>query len=548
MTKKRPKFGALPTINMPQRSHQTKKPAPCASRSVVKDLPPEPTKKWYYSSFTELCKRIQALKSISDWNLQELKDRLVLKKCNDLFLLPEIELMIDDSLGYNISIFGWNLPEDHDLYTNNVRSVTKITVSDLVKDLEKSYICTGVKPTERCHDVLPHVIPKIPGDSLFEDPGPSFPHKEFWRTRNCAVLLEEKDQQCDSCSKYSHRTQLAQSAKKSSRNLDKPAHINSPISQTPPNRIKLTLQMQRLKCSELERQLKEMQAEIQKSSIEVDHELSKDMLTILGQTEKVTPFMSLFWQEQKKLLSSSKIGVRYHPMLIRYCLSLAAKSPSCYEELRNSNILILPSQRTLRDYKNFIRPKMGFQDRVVEELQKLTNSYFDVQRYVVLLFDEMKINSNLVFDKVTGELIGYVDLGDPEVNYATLDKIDEIATHALEFFIRGLCTELKFSLAHFATDGVTADQLMPLFWEAVAVLEISCNLWVIATTSDGASPNRRFYRMHKDLNDNSGKDVCYRTVNLYAPHRFIYFFSDAPHLVKTTRNCLYHSGSGSYNR
>lgn len=258
--------------------------------------------------------------------------------------------------------------------------------------------------------------------------------------------------------------------------------------------------------------------------------------------------MSLFWQEQKKLLSSSKTGVRYHPMLIRYCLSLAAKSPSCYEELRNSNILILPSQRTLRDYKNFIRPKRGFQDHVVEELQKLTNSYFDVQRYVVLLFDEMKINSNLVFDKVTGELIGYVDLGDPEVNYATLDKIDEIATHALVFFIRGVCTELKFSLAHFATDGVTADQLMPLFWEAVAVLEISCNLWVIATTFDGASPNRRFYRMHKDLDDNSGKDVCYRTVNLYAPHRFIYFFSDAPHLVKTTRNCLYHSGSGSCTR
>ena len=104
----------------------------------------------------------------------------------------------------------------------------------------------------------------------------------------------------------------------------------------------------------------------------------------------------------------------------------------------------------------------------------------------------MKVNSNLVFDKITGELIGYVDLGDPEVNYATLDKIDEVATHALVFFIRGVCTELKFSLAHFATDGVTSDQLMPLFWEAVAVLEISCNLWVIAATSDGATPNRKF--------------------------------------------------------
>ena len=75
---------------------------------------------------------------------------------NKIFLLPEIELMIDDSLGYTISIFGWNLPEDHDLYGNNLRSITKITVSELVKDFEKSYICPGVSSTERCHDVLPH--------------------------------------------------------------------------------------------------------------------------------------------------------------------------------------------------------------------------------------------------------------------------------------------------------------------------------------------------------------------------------------------------------
>lgn len=51
-------------------------------------------------------------------------------------------------------------------------------------------------------------------------------------------------------------------------------------------------------------------------------------------------------------------------------------------------------------------------------------------------FDEIKINFNLVFDKVTGKLIGYVDLSEPDIDYATLDKIDEIATHALVFFIR----------------------------------------------------------------------------------------------------------------
>lgn len=65
----------------------------------------------------------------------------------------------------------------------------------------------------------------------------------------------------------------------------------------------------------------------------------------------------------------------------------------------------------------------------------MTNSYFDVQRYVVLLFDEMKISSNLVFDKVTGELIGYLDLGDPDINFGTLEKVDKIASHALMNFL-----------------------------------------------------------------------------------------------------------------
>ena len=65
-------------------------------------------------------------------------------------------------------------------------------------------------------------------------------------------------------------------------------------------------------------------------------------------------------------------------MIIRFCLSLAAKSPSCYEELRNSRVLILPSQRQLKDYRNAIKPKRGFQVEVINELKNITDSYFDV--------------------------------------------------------------------------------------------------------------------------------------------------------------------------
>ena len=204
-----------------------------------------------------------------------------------------------------------------------------------------------------------------------------------------------------------------------------------------------------------------MRAAIVKTNTEVDHELSNDFTKILNEADdKITPFMSLFWQQQKKLFSSSRTGVRYHPMIIRFCLSLAAKSPSCYEELRNSKVLVPPNQQRLKDYRNAIRPQRGFQEEIVQELNSLADTYFDVQRYVALLFDEMKVMSNLVLDKVTRELIGFTDLGDLELNYAVLEKVNEIATHALAFLVRGVCTDLKFCLAHFATTGVTSAQLI----------------------------------------------------------------------------------------
>ena len=43
----------------------------------------------------------------------------------------------------------------------------------------------------------------------------------------------------------------------------------------------------------------------------------------------------------------------------------------------------------------------------------------------------MKVQENLVWDKHSVYLIGYVDLGDIDINYATFQKPDEVASHSL---------------------------------------------------------------------------------------------------------------------
>ena len=94
--------------------------------------------------------------------------------------------------------------------------------------------------------------------------------------------------------------------------------------------------------------------------------------------------MKLFWEEQQKyLFSSSSSSIRYHPMIIKYCLSLAAKSSSAYSDLRynsrtGSGVLILPSLGTMRDYKNYIHPKRGFINEVVNELNKKNGIIFRI--------------------------------------------------------------------------------------------------------------------------------------------------------------------------
>ena len=77
---------------------------------------------------------------------------------------------------------------------------------------------------------------------------------------------------------------------------------------------------------------------------------------------------------------------------------------------------------------------------------------------------------------------------------------------------------------------------------------------MIAVICDGASANRKLFKMHFQLTFDDDiypdVDVTYRTRNLHSSQekRFIYFISDVPHLLKTTRNCLYNSGSSKYTR
>jgi len=225
-----------------------------------------------------------------------------------------------------------------------------------------------------------------------------------------------------------------------------------------------------------------------------------------------------------------------------------------YHAMKSSGFITLPSGQTLRDYTNYIKGKLGFQSRVLEMLQKnqtLTTSLSLKDMYVILTLDEMKIKEDIVYDKNTGEMIGFINLGD--INNAILDlqrdnAVDHppVATHLLILMVRGVFISLEFPFAHFGTDNLTAGTLFPIVWEGVQRLE-EMGFKVIGITADGASHNQKFF--HKQGKSDSDSSCIYKTENPFAEEeRFIYFISDPPHLIKTACNCLSHSYGHEYTR
>ena len=141
--------------------------------------------------------------------------------------------------------------------------------------------------------------------------------------------------------------------------------------------------------------------------------------------------------------------------------------------------------------------------------------------------DKMKTQENLVWDKHPSDLIGYVHFGDAELNYATLQKSTDIAIHFLVLLLRSVVNLFKFSLASFGTSAATSSIMFPPLWKASSICELN-SLKVLALTCDGASLNRKLFRMHfpmtQEDDTNPETDVTYWTANFFSSdRRFIYF-------------------------
>lgn len=484
-----------------------------------------------------------------------------------------LKVLIDENGFANIFVHNKLVPRNHRIWDLCPKLFS--SQHDIVKLLENLLsfkVCIG-NPDED----LVSLIPVGAGISCAPDPTIIAYREENFnaslgnvvysstiRSADCCLLVE--GQRCTHCSKYrralKQRKDRQENLLKKDIDFTKSTYKNSDM----PRCILLKkLEQQREQISSLQDQVakleRKLKRKISSEGVTLDKVQDLEMRDLMASCEQdvmkafpdANSYQRLFWSQQLKSIETSKFGMRWHPMIIRWCLSIRQKSQKAYDAIRDAGFITLPSNRTLFDYSHYIRSDLGFNADVLkmlkEEAEKLDMYKEEWRKYVGVLFDEIRIKEDLVYNKVSGELIGYCNLdsvGNTLMNIENemANKENSVAKYVLVLMVRGVTTSLKFPLAAFATQSISADFLYPIVWTAISLLEVHLKLPVLFLTCDGASANRKFFSIHRL----PGFDNINFSENPFDRNRKIFFISDVPHLLKTARNCFSNSFSHKCTR
>ena len=190
----------------------------------------------------------------------------------------------------------------------------------IFSEIQSYQLLDGVKDSVGNISVNVH---SIPSETNLEDPIQSSNQENTvnWSS-DCRMLLKECSK-CDPCKKFKKSNERQIRMKEKIANTF--GKLNALLIKTNPNLVNLALKEQRRKCTELEKKISEMQEHINLISVEVTSVLKDDIHDLMDNNlEVVSPLMKWFWKQKNKYLSINPRARQYHPMIIRFCLSLAA--------------------------------------------------------------------------------------------------------------------------------------------------------------------------------------------------------------------------------
>ena len=106
---------------------------------------------------------------LSGWSRKETEDTFTLEYFDSEHAIPVYSVRVDSGLGFSVAIFGWLLPDTHELYCEHKRSLFYITAPSLCKAIQSFSVCPGlpevlnaVDPVDSVSGITRHSIPIVP--------------------------------------------------------------------------------------------------------------------------------------------------------------------------------------------------------------------------------------------------------------------------------------------------------------------------------------------------------------------------------------------------
>lgn len=229
--------------------------------------------------------------------------------------------------------------------------------------------------------------------------------------------------------------------------------------------------------------------------------------------------------------TKSKNSRKAYPVeLKRFAMTLQFYSTKAYEYVRKSFNLALPATSTIRAWLSKIDCSPGFTKPALDSLAMRATQYREKtgqELLCCLLLDEMSLKTEIVCEKQSGYLWGYVDVG---ANTEPSND-QELANHAFVFMIVGVNDCFKIPIGYFLIKSLCGEERANLVLEALKQIE-NFDLRVLAVTCDG--PHVHF-KMMKELGCGI-ENVHNLNPYFYNSNRKVHVLFDICHMLKLVRN------------
>ena len=122
--------GAVPTENLPMRSHKAKAPTKCRVDEFTRHLKEIPLDPW-------------AVTALNDTEIR-------IELCNREHSIPKYTLIIDSCLHFSLHVYNWLLPDQHKIYTSCRRRINSGGILELLQCLSNNEykICEGLREND----------------------------------------------------------------------------------------------------------------------------------------------------------------------------------------------------------------------------------------------------------------------------------------------------------------------------------------------------------------------------------------------------------------